>query len=45
MLIDEMVGERVRLRIDADGVADVRLWRADKMNAIDPAMFEDAPHT
>ena len=24
----------------ADGVADVRLTRADKMNAIDPAMFE-----
>ena len=39
MLIDEMVGERVRLRIDADGVADVRLWRADKMNALDAAMF------
>ena len=39
MLIDEMVGERVRLRIDTDGVADVRLWRADKMNALDAAMF------
>ncbi len=24
----------------ADGIADVRLTRADKMNAIDPAMFE-----
>ena len=23
-----------------DGIADVRLMRADKMNAIDPAMFE-----
>lgn len=29
-----------RVRIDvADGVADVRLNRADKMNALDPAMF------
>jgi enoyl-CoA hydratase/carnithine racemase len=30
-----------RVAIDiADGVADVRLTRADKMNALDPAMFE-----
>jgi enoyl-CoA hydratase/carnithine racemase len=30
-----------RVSIDfADGVADVRLIRADKMNALDPAMFE-----
>jgi enoyl-CoA hydratase/carnithine racemase len=30
-----------RISIDlADGVADVRLTRADKMNALDPAMFE-----
>jgi len=34
-----MIGERIRLRIDDDGVADVRLWRADKMNALDAAMF------
>ncbi|MEH3158504.1 MAG: crotonase/enoyl-CoA hydratase family protein [Sphingomonas taxi] len=30
--------DRVTLRIE-DGIADVRLTRADKMNAIDPAMF------
>ena len=30
-----------RVSIDLkDGVADVRLIRADKMNALDPAMFE-----
>src|SRR5260370_24867953 len=30
-----------RVSIDIkDGVADVRLIRADKMNALDPAMFE-----
>ena len=30
-----------RVSIDfKDGVADVRLIRADKMNALDPAMFE-----
>ena len=32
--------DRVALTIDADGVADVRLTRADKMNALDDAMFE-----
>ena len=31
--------DRVRLTI-ADGIADVRLNRADKMNALDPAMFQ-----
>ena len=31
--------DRVRVTI-ADGVADVRLVRADKMNALDAAMFE-----
>ena len=30
---------RIRLTI-ADGIADVRLNRADKMNALDPAMFQ-----
>src|ERR1700716_1642654 len=30
--------DRIRLTI-ADGIADVRLNRADKMNALDPAMF------
>ncbi len=31
--------ERVRVTIE-DGVADVRLVRGDKMNALDPAMFD-----
>jgi len=31
--------ERIRVTIEA-GVADVRLVRAEKMNALDPAMFE-----
>jgi enoyl-CoA hydratase/carnithine racemase len=30
--------DRIRLTIE-DGIADVRLNRADKMNALDPAMF------
>ena len=33
------MNDRVTTTI-ADGIADVRLTRADKMNAIDPAMFE-----
>lgn len=33
------MSDRISLRI-ADGVADVRLSRADKMNALDPAMFD-----
>jgi enoyl-CoA hydratase/carnithine racemase len=32
--------ERVTIAIGDDGVADVRLNRADKMNALDPAMFD-----
>ena len=32
------MNDRVTLSV-ADGIADVRLTRADKMNAIDPAMF------
>jgi enoyl-CoA hydratase/carnithine racemase len=32
--------DRVRLQIDAQGVADVCLVRGDKMNALDMAMFE-----
>ena len=31
--------DRVSIEL-SDGVADVRLIRADKMNALDPAMFE-----
>ena len=34
-----MVEDRIRLSIE-DGVADVRLNRADKMNALDPSMFK-----
>jgi enoyl-CoA hydratase/carnithine racemase len=33
------MSERIVYTIDEDGVADVRLDRAEKMNAIDPAMF------
>ncbi len=33
-------GERVSIDIGEDGVAQVRLIRGDKMNALDPAMFE-----
>ena len=33
------MNDRVRLSIN-DGIAEVRLMRADKMNALDPAMFE-----
>ncbi|MHA6718320.1 crotonase/enoyl-CoA hydratase family protein [Sphingomonas sp. RS6] len=33
------MGERLRWTFDA-GIADVRLARADKMNALDPAMFD-----
>ncbi len=32
--------ERVTIVIDDNGVADVRLNRPDKMNALDPAMFD-----
>lgn len=31
--------ERVRVSVDAQGVAEVALARADKMNALDPGMF------
>ncbi|MDB5912152.1 MAG: enoyl-CoA hydratase [Ramlibacter sp.] len=31
--------ERVRVRMDTQGVAEVALVRSDKMNALDPAMF------
>jgi enoyl-CoA hydratase/carnithine racemase len=34
-----MSDERVRVEVDAEGVADVALVRADKMNALDTAMF------
>ncbi|HSB21669.1 MAG TPA: enoyl-CoA hydratase-related protein, partial [Burkholderiaceae bacterium] len=32
--------ERVRVTVDDRGVAEVTMVRADKMNAIDAAMFE-----
>ncbi len=35
-----MTADRVTLTLDADGVAQVRLARPDKMNALDPAMFD-----
>ncbi len=35
---EAMTADRVRVEM-RDGVADVRLVRADKMNALDPAMF------
>ena len=35
-----MTEERVTLALGDDGVAQVRLNRPDKMNALDPAMFE-----
>jgi enoyl-CoA hydratase/carnithine racemase len=31
--------ERVTIHMDSDGVAQVRMIRGDKMNALDPAMF------
>ncbi|MFI4927790.1 MAG: hypothetical protein ACHP7E_08905, partial [Burkholderiales bacterium] len=41
-----MSDERVRVRMDDHGVAEVALVRADKMNALDGPMFRalvDAP--
>ena len=35
-----MADERVTLTLGADGVAQVRLNRPDKMNALDPTMFD-----
>lgn len=35
-----MSDERVRVEIDSAGIADVRLNRGDKLNAVDDAMFE-----
>lgn len=37
-MTEDILDERVTIAV-ADGVADVRLARADKMNALDPAMF------
>ena len=35
-----MTDQRVTLTLGDDGVAQVRLARPDKMNALDPAMFD-----
>lgn len=35
-----IVNDRVAIELGEDGVADVRFTRADKMNALDPAMFQ-----
>lgn len=35
-----LVNDRVAIELGEDGVADVRLVRADKMNALDPEMFQ-----
>lgn len=35
-----MANDRVTLTLDDDGVAQVRLARPDKLNALDPAMFD-----
>lgn len=35
-----MADQRVRIEVDATGVADVAMARADKMNALDTPMFE-----
>jgi enoyl-CoA hydratase/carnithine racemase len=35
-----MADDRVTISLGADGVAQVRLNRADKLNALDPAMFD-----
>lgn len=37
---DERLHDRVQLQLDKAGVATVRLARPDKMNALDPAMFD-----
>ncbi|MDB5818691.1 MAG: enoyl-CoA hydratase [Rhizobacter sp.] len=34
------INDRISITMLANGVADVRLTRADKMNALDPAMFD-----
>ncbi len=33
-------GDRVTIELEEDGVAQVRLVRSDKLNALDPAMFD-----
>ncbi|MEL7190401.1 MAG: crotonase/enoyl-CoA hydratase family protein [Pseudomonadota bacterium] len=38
--LDKPVTDRVSIDLDENGVAQVRLTRGDKMNALDPEMFE-----
>lgn len=38
-MADQMIQDRISISTDELGVADVRLARADKRNALDPAMF------
>ena len=40
MKLEFAPGGRVGVTVDADGVAQVSLARADKLNALDPAMFD-----
>jgi enoyl-CoA hydratase/carnithine racemase len=40
MTINFRPNERVSITLEDDGVAQVRLTRADKLNALDPAMFD-----
>ena len=40
MIDEQRFHDRVALQLGADGVAQVRLSRPDKMNALDPAMFD-----
>ncbi len=40
MTIDFGAPDRVSFTLDRDGVAQLRLNRADKLNALDPAMFD-----
>ena len=35
-----IANDRIAIELGEDGVADVRLMRADKMNALDPEMFQ-----
>jgi len=39
-MADQMIQDRISISTDEHGVADVRLARADKRNALDPAMFD-----
>lgn len=40
MTLEFRPNERVSLTVDQDGIAQLRLIRSDKLNALDPAMFD-----